>query len=143
MKISTITTSFFTVAAVILSAGISSAQANGEKISHNANVANITTHGQVITTSVNSYMSPSNVTNSHVMQPLNLVYLAYQGNLESQGIPSGKTLIFQHQHGNVKAEDVVKAAVNAKKIPNQFLYNPSYLSEVDVQLASLQKTFAH
>ncbi|MBD2597621.1 hypothetical protein H6G74_25330 [Nostoc spongiaeforme FACHB-130] len=142
MKISTVTTYFITVASVILSAGIASAQTGSEKISRNPDVVN-TTHGQVITTSVNSYMSPSNVANSHVMQPFNLVYLAYQGNLESQGIPSGNTLIFQHQHGNVKAEDVVKAAVNAKKIPNQFLYNPSYLSEVDVQLASLQKTFAH
>ncbi|MBD2488144.1 hypothetical protein [Aulosira sp. FACHB-615] len=143
MKISTITTSFLTIASLILSVGISSAQANGEKISHNGNVANTTTHGRVITTSVNSYMSPSNVANSHVMQPLNLVYLAYQGNLVSQGIPGGKTLIFQHQSGNVKAEDVVKAAVKAKKIPNQFLYNPSYLTEVNVQLAYLEKTLAH
>ncbi|MBD2498304.1 hypothetical protein [Nostoc sp. FACHB-280] len=142
MKISTATTSFFTVASVILSAGIASAQANSEKISHNANVAN-TTHGRVITTSVNSYMSPSNIANSHVMQPFSLVYFAYQGNLASQGIPSGKTLILQHQRGSVKAEDVVKAAVNAKRIPNQFLYNPNYLSEVDVQLTSLEKTFAH
>ncbi|MBU7583490.1 MAG: hypothetical protein KAF91_11375 [Nostoc sp. TH1S01] len=142
MKLSTITASFLTVASVILSAGIASAQTGSENTSPNTNVNHISTHGQVITTSINSYMSPSNVVTSRVMQPLNLVYLAYQGNLESQGIPSGSTLIFQHQAGNVSAEDLVKAAVNAKKIPQQFLKDQTYLHEVDVQLTSLQKTFA-
>ncbi|GBE95236.1 hypothetical protein [Nostoc cycadae] len=141
MKLSTLTASFLTIASMMLTAGIGSAQTATDITSANIDVTPITTHGQVITTAINSYMSPSNATTFRGIQPFNLVYLAYQGNLKSQGIPSGSTLIFQHQIGTLNARDLVQAAVKAKKLPDQFLHDSTYLSAVDVQLSSLQKTF--
>lgn len=143
MKLSTLTASFLSLASVILSAGIAAAETGTDKTTFNDAKMKSARHGQVITTAINSYMSPSNVTAFHVIQPFNLVYLAYQGNFKSQGIPSGSSLIVQHQRGNLNAEDLVKAAINANKLSNQFLQDPSYLSAVDVQLSSLQKTFLH
>ncbi|MBE9206442.1 hypothetical protein IQ244_07920 [Nostoc sp. LEGE 06077] len=141
MKLSPLTASFLTVASIIFSAGIASAQPVTDKTIPNLEVTNITTHGQVITTAINSYMSPSSVIRSRGIQPFNLVYLAYQGNLQSQGIPSGSTLIFQYQRGSLNAEDLVKAAIKANKLSDQFLQDQIYLSAVETQLSSLQKTF--
>ncbi|MCC5639246.1 hypothetical protein LC593_26160 [Nostoc sp. CHAB 5844] len=141
MKLSTLTTSFLTVASMILSAGIAAAQTVTDKTSLNESVVASTKHGQVITTAINSYMSPSKITTYHVIQPFNLVYLAYQGNLKSQGIPSGSNLIVQHQRGDLNAKALVKAAIHANQLPNQLLQDQTYLSAVDVQLSSLQKTF--
>ncbi|AFY45611.1 hypothetical protein [Nostoc sp. PCC 7107] len=141
MRLSNLTASLLTIVSMIFTAGIATAQTPTDNTSANTKIANITTHGQVITTAINSYMSPSNVNTVRGIQPFNLVYLAYQGNLKSQGIPSGSTLISQHQIGNLNAKDLVQAAVKAKKLPNQFLHDYTYLSAVDVQLSSLQKTF--
>lgn len=143
MKRSTLTASLFAVTCIILSAGVATAQTDTEIKSLNVGVRVSTKHGQVITTAINSYMSRSNVNDFQIMQPFNLVYQAYQGNLKLQGIPSGSTLIFQHQRGNINAKDLVKAAVNAKKLPDQMLQDESYLSAVDVQLKSLPTTFLH
>ncbi|MBE9005973.1 hypothetical protein IQ259_13165 [Fortiea sp. LEGE XX443] len=141
MKFSTLTASFLTIASVILAAGMASAQPDANKKSLDAGFTASPTHGRVITTSINSYMSRSNISNSHVVKPFNLVYLAYQGNLKSQGIPGGSTLILQHQRGNLKAKDLVKAAINANQIPDQILQDQVYLSAVDVQLTSFQNRF--
>jgi hypothetical protein len=142
MKLSTLTVSCITVASIIFSAGIAPAQVGLDK-SLDVNATAETSNGQAISTSTNTYMSRSNTTDFHILKPFNLVYLAYQGNLKSQGIPGGSNLIFQHQKGNLKAKDLVKAAVEAKKLPSQILQDQNYLNMVDVYLASLDKTFWH
>ncbi|MEH1844131.1 MAG: hypothetical protein V7L25_03720 [Nostoc sp.] len=44
---------------------------------------------------INSNTLSSNSKNVSYLKPFNLVFLAYQGGLEKQGIPSGETLIFE------------------------------------------------
>lgn len=78
--------------------------------------------------------------NVSYLKPFDTAFLAYQGNLKSQGIPSGSALVSQYQIGNLTALDVVKAAVNAKKLPAQALNDRGYLNAVDSQLISFGNT---
>ncbi|MBD2447416.1 hypothetical protein H6G76_09580 [Nostoc sp. FACHB-152] len=132
MKLSALTASVLTVTSIILSAGIASAQTdtNRKPVAEAA-----------INTAINSEVIGSSTTNANSLKPFNLVYLAYQGNLKAQGIPSGSTLIFENQIGTLNAKDLVKAAVNANKLPSQILQDKTYISAVDVQLTSLQRNF--
>ncbi|MCC5655622.1 hypothetical protein LC608_01165 [Nostoc sp. XA010] len=79
----------------------------------------------------------SSSTSVSYLQPFNLVTFAYQGGLKQHGIPSGETLIFQTQNRNIIAKDLVKAAVNADKLPSQVLNDQNYLSAVNLQLNAL------
>jgi hypothetical protein len=75
--------------------------------------------------------------NGSYLQPFNIVFLAYQGYLEGQGIPSMGTLLYQYQIGKVTAKDVVEAAIKAKKLPAEVINDEYYLSAVELQLSSL------
>ncbi|MEH2050238.1 hypothetical protein [Nostoc sp.] len=123
MKLSTLLDSVFIVASIALLPGIGGAQTptnnSGEPIVINSN--NLSTHS----------------TNVSYLKPFDTAFLAYQGNLKVQGIPSGNALLFQYQKGSLTALDVVKAAVNAKKLPAQALNDTGYLNAVESQLTSL------
>jgi len=86
---------------------------------------------------INSNNLSRNSTSVSYLQPFNLVTFAYQGGLKQHGIPSGETLIFQTQNRNIIAKDLVKAAVNADKLPSQVLNDQNYLSAVNLQLNAL------
>ncbi|MBW4426153.1 MAG: hypothetical protein KME50_17315 [Nostoc desertorum CM1-VF14] len=81
-------------------------------------------------------LSSSSISVSY-LEPFNLVTFAYQGGLKQHGIPSGETLVFQTLNRNISAKDLVKAAVNADKLPSQVLNDQSYLSAVNLQLNAL------
>ncbi|AUB35862.1 hypothetical protein COO91_01755 [Nostoc flagelliforme CCNUN1] len=83
---------------------------------------------------INSNNLSRNSTSVSYLQPFNLVTFAYQGGLKQHGIPSGEALIFQTQNRNIIAKDLVKAAVNADKLPSQALNDQNYLSAVNLQL---------
>ncbi|WP_375506995.1 hypothetical protein [uncultured Nostoc sp.] len=86
---------------------------------------------------INSNNLSRNSTSVSYLQPFNLVTFAYQGGLKQHGIPSGETLIFKTQNRNIIAKDLVKAAVNADKLPSQVLNDQNYLSAVNLQLNAL------
>ncbi|MHC5826413.1 MAG: hypothetical protein ACYT04_63775 [Nostoc sp.] len=122
MKVVTLINSALIFASITLVPGIVSAQTptnNSRQIAINSN--NLSSHS----TSV-SYL-----------QPFNLVNFAYQGGLKQHGIPSGETLVFQTQNRNIIAKDLVKAAVNADKLPSQALNDQNYLTAVNFQLKAL------
>ncbi|MFN6571893.1 hypothetical protein A6770_26860 [Nostoc minutum NIES-26] len=133
MKLTTLINSVFVVASVAFTSGIASAQ------SATNNYASATNNGQ--NTHVNSQARDNNSTNISYIQPFNLVSLAYQGGLKQQGIPSGGTLVSEYQNRNITAKDLVKAAVNANKLPAQVLNEQNYLSAVRSQLSSLSRNF--
>ncbi|MHC5727297.1 MAG: hypothetical protein ACYTXY_24820, partial [Nostoc sp.] len=83
---------------------------------------------------INSNNLSSHSTSVSYLQPFNLVNFAYQGGLKQHGIPSGETLVFQTQNRNIIAKDLVKAAVNADKLPSQALNDQNYLTSVNFQL---------
>ncbi|MFN6538165.1 MAG: hypothetical protein RM021_017710 [Nostoc sp. EkiNYC01] len=78
-----------------------------------------------------------NNNNGSHLQPFNIVFLAYQGYLEGQGIPSMGTLLYQYQIGKVTAKDVVEAGIKAHKLPAEIINDEYYLSAVELQLSSL------
>ncbi|MEH2412549.1 hypothetical protein [Nostoc sp.] len=86
---------------------------------------------------INSNNLSRNSTSMSYLQPFNLVSFAYQGGLKQHGIPSGETLVFETQNKNIMAKDLVKAAVNADKLPSQVLNDQNYLSTVNLQLNAL------
>ncbi|MEH2250972.1 hypothetical protein [Nostoc sp.] len=126
MKFSNLIDSVLIVASIALLPGIGGAQTatnnNGEPIAINSN--NLLTHSR----------------NVSYLKPFEAAFLAYQGNLKAQGIPSGSALVSQYQTGSLTALDVVKAAVNAKKLPAQALYDTGYLNAVKSQLISFGDT---
>jgi hypothetical protein len=86
---------------------------------------------------INSNNLSSSSTSVSYLEPFNLVTFAYQGGLKEHGIPSGGTLVFQTLNRNIIAKDLVKAAVNADKLPSQVLNDQNYLSAVNLQLNAL------
>ncbi|MEH1848568.1 MAG: hypothetical protein V7L25_27285 [Nostoc sp.] len=126
MKFSTLIDSVVIVASIALLPVIGGAQTatnnSGEPIAINSN--NLFTHS----------------TNVNYLKPFDAAFLAYQGNLKAQGIPSGSALVSQYQTGSLTALDVVKAVVNAKKLPAQALNHKDYLNAVESQLISFSNT---
>jgi hypothetical protein len=71
------------------------------------------------------------------ISPFDLTYLAYQGNLKDQGIPSYGALIDAIAFGRVTAQKVMEAAVRANRLPEQTLTDRNYRSALQTQLYNL------
>lgn len=82
--------------------------------------------------------SSSSTTSTFELEPFNLVYMAYQGYFQEQGIPSAENLIFGYRTGTVTAEDLVQSAVKANRLPSAVMADDEYLNAVEVQLRSLR-----
>lgn len=122
MKLITLINSALIFASITLVPGIAGAQTATTKSSEIA---------------INSNNLSSHSTSVSYLQPFNLVTFAYQGGLKQHGIPSGEKLVFETQNRNIIAKDLVKAAVNADKLPSQVLNDQNYLSAVNLQLKAL------
>ncbi|MFB2898347.1 hypothetical protein ACE1CI_35975 [Aerosakkonemataceae cyanobacterium BLCC-F50] len=71
------------------------------------------------------------------LTPFELVTMADQGYFKEQGIPSYLSLLCAHALGNLRAEELVAAAINAKKLSPEILTDRGYLSAVEAQLQRL------
>ena len=69
--------------------------------------------------------------------PFDLVSLAYQGFLESEGVPKFNRLIFAYRTGRITAEDLVQGAIDTRRLPAEAINNQRYLSSVERQLDDL------
>ncbi|MCC5662636.1 hypothetical protein LC653_01475 [Nostoc sp. CHAB 5784] len=133
MKLATLINSVVIISAFALTSGIAKAEPPTNNNYADARQTNI---------AINSNTLSSNSTTTSYLQPFNLVSLAYQGGLEEQGIPNGGTLISERQNRNIVAEDLVKAAISANKLPPQILNDQNYLNAVRSQLTSLSRDFS-
>jgi hypothetical protein len=86
-------------------------------------------------TSLNPYTAKQPSTNQ--LRPFNLAYLAYQGYLKAQGIPSNGALINALESRTVTAQDVIQAAVKANRLPEQALNDQGYRHNLEEQLTGL------
>ncbi|MBD2507121.1 hypothetical protein H6G91_07540 [Nostoc muscorum FACHB-395] len=100
-------------------------------------VAQTATNNNTETIAINSNNLPGNSITVNYLQPFNLVTFAYHGGLKQHGIPSGEMLVFETQNRNIIANDLVKAAINADKLPSKALNDQNYLSAVNSQLNAL------
>jgi hypothetical protein len=69
--------------------------------------------------------------------PFNLVRLAYQGFFENQGIPSGDSFLNAYQNKTITAEDIVKGAIAAQRLPSDVMNDSEYVAAVGSQLDGL------
>jgi hypothetical protein len=127
MKLTTLINSTVIIASLALTSGIASAQTATNK---NYMSANATSEKSLVALGRNS-------TNISYIKPFNLVNLAYQGGFKEQGVPSGGSFIFEAKRGNITPEYLVKAAINAHRLPTQYLNNKDYISAVSSQLGML------
>ncbi|MEH1914774.1 hypothetical protein [Nostoc sp.] len=126
MKLSILIDSVLIVTSIALLPGIGSTQIatsnSGEPIAINSN--NSSTHS----------------TNVSSLKDFDAAFIASQGNLKTQGIPSGSALVLRYQTENVTGPNVIKAAVNAKNLPPQALNDKGYLNAVELHLTSDDST---
>ncbi|UBF27950.1 hypothetical protein K9N68_08650 [Kovacikia minuta CCNUW1] len=87
------------------------------------------------TQSLNPYVTNSSVVDQS--SPFNLAYLAYQGYLKDEGIPSNGALIDAIADGTITAQDIMQAAVKANRLSEQTLNNSGYRSSLEDQLKGL------
>lgn len=129
MKLTTLFNSALIITFIAFIPGIAGAQ-----------TANTNNGGGQINTNINSNALRKNSTDTKYLQPFNIAFLAYQGYLKEQGIPSGGTLLFKYQTGYLTAKDVVQAAIRANKLPAEVLNDQSYVNAVELQMTSFGDT---
>jgi hypothetical protein len=66
--------------------------------------------------------------------PINLVNLARNGYFKEQGIPSHLALTRAIALGEIKGENLVQAAIEANRIPDESINDANYINSVDQQL---------
>ncbi|MEH1853499.1 MAG: hypothetical protein V7L11_17935 [Nostoc sp.] len=87
---------------------------------------------QTAPTSLNPYAA--NQPSGNQLKPFNLVYLAYQGYLKDQNIPSSRALMSAIASGTITAQDIIQAAVKANRLPEQALSDRGYRHNLENQL---------
>ncbi len=125
MKFTTLLNSALIIASMAFMPGIAGAQ-----------TVNTNNGGGQINTDVNTNTLGKNPRETKYLQPFNIAFLAYQGYLKEQGIPSGGTLLFKYQTGYLTAKDVVQAAIRANKLPAEVLDDRGYVNAVELQMKS-------
>ncbi|GAB4187861.1 MAG: hypothetical protein Fur006_28010 [Coleofasciculaceae cyanobacterium] len=80
---------------------------------------------------------PERIATRMAVTPFNLVFLAFHGFFEKEGIPSSMSLVSAYVRGKVTANDLVKIAIAMNRLPSSTLNNRNYINQVDAQLKSL------
>lgn len=70
-------------------------------------------------------------------EAFNLVSSAYRGDFEDQGINSYAVMITNYEEGELTAEDLVSAAIDAGDLSPSAMEDQSYIEAVDSQLMGL------
>ncbi|MGV0026567.1 hypothetical protein [Phormidesmis priestleyi] len=79
---------------------------------------------------------PSTLNRSNTLTPFELVFGAYQGHFQNQGIPNGTTLVFDYQMGRLSAQEFVEQAIKTNLISSG-LNTTGYVNAVDSLLRNL------
>lgn len=70
-------------------------------------------------------------------EAFNLVSSAYRGDFEDQGINSYAVLVGNYESGELTAEDLINAAIDAGELSPSAMEDDSYVQAVDAQLKGL------
>lgn len=92
---------------------------------------------QAQTQAINSVNYRATINPVDQLTPFELVTMADQGYFKEQGIPSYLGLVSAHAMGKLRAEELVAAAIRAKKLSPEILTDRGYLSAVEAQLQRL------
>jgi hypothetical protein len=81
---------------------------------------------------------PSNAeTLGMAVTPFNLVFLAYQGFFEDEGVPKFASLTQGFEDGSVTPENLIQVAIKMKRLTPDTLTDRSYVASVRHQLRAL------
>ncbi|MCU0571024.1 MAG: hypothetical protein MUF49_31210, partial [Oculatellaceae cyanobacterium Prado106] len=69
--------------------------------------------------------------------PFNLVFLAYQGFFESEGIPKFNALVDGYKRGEITPERLIQVAIDMQRLTPDSLSDRSYVRSVQHQLRAL------
>lgn len=83
---------------------------------------------------VNSNITNRIASSSYMLEPFNLVGLAYQGYFQEQGIPSYGAFLAAYHGGQIQARDLVQSAIKNNRLPASALQDQEYLNAVETQL---------
>ncbi|MFB2879232.1 hypothetical protein [Floridanema aerugineum] len=92
---------------------------------------------QAQTQAINSATYRATINPVYQLTPFALVTMADQGYFKEQGIPSYLGLVSAHGMGKLRAEELVAAAIKAKKLSPEILTDRGYLNAVEAQLQRL------
>lgn len=70
-------------------------------------------------------------------EAFNLVSSAYRGQFEAQGVDGYAVMISNYNSGQLTAEDLINAAVEAGELSPMAIQDDSYVEAVELQLATL------
>lgn len=73
-------------------------------------------------------------------EAFNLVSSAYRGDFEDQGINSYAVLVSNYEAGELTAEDLIAAAIDAGELSSSAMEDESYVQAVDSQLNALTQS---
>jgi hypothetical protein len=73
----------------------------------------------------------------YMVQPVNLVFLGYQGYFEQEGIPSNGRFIEAIHSGKVNSTTLVESAIKQGRLPEDTINNKTYLNNVQMALISI------
>ena len=88
------------------------------------------------------YQSASDSSNYDIRrtEAFNLVSSAYRGDFEDQGINSYAVLITNYETGELTAENLIQAAIEAGELSNSALEDDAYVQAVESQLEALTQS---
>lgn len=87
-----------------------------------------------------AYSSDMSMYDVRRTEAFNLVSSAYRGDFEDQGVNSYAVLITNYEAGELTAEDLIQAAVDAGELSPSAMEDASYVEAVDTQLNALTQS---
>lgn len=96
-----------------------------------------TTSSALAQSTTNNRIQQNPVSTQRQLTPFELVFMAYQGYFQAQGIPSYQQLILARRLGKISAEDLVNSAIATNRLSPQVTADEGYMSAVENQLDTL------
>jgi hypothetical protein len=94
-------------------------------------------HGAAVISNMDANFPKMAAKHKMTVTPYNLVFLAYQGFLKSEGIPSAMGLIRAYRQQEISAQDITQAAVKMNRLSVTALQDKGFLADVKTQLDNL------
>jgi hypothetical protein len=94
-------------------------------------------HGAAVISVMDANFPKMATKHKMTVTPYNLVFLAYQGFLSSEGIPSAMGLIRAYRQQEISAQELTQAAVKMNRLPATALQDKGFLADVKTQLDNL------
>ncbi|MGG6264932.1 hypothetical protein ACQ4M3_02555 [Leptolyngbya sp. AN03gr2] len=87
--------------------------------------------------------STASTVTTPLLTPYNVVNLAYQGYFREQGLRGYGVFTDGCNQGTLTANDVVRAAIRANRLPESILSDRGFMNAVDANMKTFRSTFGN